>query len=139
MRAESSVMVYVKVYLCTRPLLSSLYVESAGGWWLVAGGLLPTLMTRETRAGEQQHQQWPGTATSQHTMQNAATVRLQQTALTVIVFCTPQIDLTREIAGRGLGPMQLHYSPSLSNHQYQQVSRGNGENCTWLGEYDQFQ
>ena len=41
MRAESPVMVYVKVgcsvYLCTRPLLvSSLYVESAGGWWLVA-------------------------------------------------------------------------------------------------------
>ena len=93
---------------------------------LVAGGLLPTLMTRETRAGEQ-HQPWPSTATSQHTMQNAATVRLQQTALTVIVFCTLQIDLTREIAGRGLGPMQLHYSPSLSNHQYQQVSRGNGE------------
>ena len=48
-------------------------------------------------------------------MQNAATVRLQQTAPTVIVFCTPQIDLTktREIAGRGLGPMQLHYSPSV--------------------------
>ena len=42
MRAESPVMVYVKVgcsvYLCTRPLLSSLYVESAGagGWWPAA-------------------------------------------------------------------------------------------------------
>ena len=104
---------------------------------LVAGSLLPTLMTRETRAGEQQPPAVARHRHQQHTMQNAATVRLQQTALTVIVFCTPQIDMSREIAGRGLGPMQLHYSPSLSNHQYQRVSRGNGEKsneCTWLGE-----